>query len=85
MDALNKNTGKSFGDYHVERIIVKTMAHTLRPKSGNRALVISEVLLYVKDNLSLDTAEGRVVKVSDIDEIIEGLSNVPEFAGGHRD
>lgn len=85
MDALNKNTGESFGDYHAERIIVKTMAHTLRPKSGNRALVVAEVLQYLRDNLSFKTPDGRVVLVEDIDKVIHGLDNVPEFAGGHRD
>lgn len=82
---MNENTWESFGKHHAERIVVQTMAHTLRPKSGNRALVISEVLRYVKDNLSSNTAEGRVVKIRDIEQVIEGLGNVVEFAGGHRD
>lgn len=82
---MDKPPVKPFGEHHAERIVVQTITHTLRPKSGNRVLVVSEVLRYVKDNLSSNTAEGRVVKVGDIEQVIEGLRSVPEFAGGHRD
>lgn len=82
---MTKLPVKPFGDYHAERIVVQTMAHTLRPKSGNRALVVAEVLQYLKDNLSSDSSDGLVIKVSDLNRVIEGLNSVPEFAGGHRD
>lgn len=82
---MTKPLVKPFGDYHAERIIVQTMAHTLRPKSGNRVLVVAEVLQYLRDNLSFNTPDGRVIPVEHIDKVIKGLGNVPEFAGGHRD
>lgn len=73
---MNENTRESFGDYHAEKILMRTMTHTLRPKGGDRALVVAEVLCYLRDNLSFKTPDGKVIK---------GLGNVPEFAGGHRD
>lgn len=82
---MTKPHVKPFGDYHAERIVVQTMAHTLRPKGGDRALVVAEVLCYLRDNLSFKTPDGKVILVDHIDKVIKGLGNVPEFAGGHRD
>jgi hypothetical protein len=82
---MTKPPVKPFGDYHAERILMQTMAHTLRPKSGDRALVIAEVLAYLRDNLSFKTPDGRVILVDHIDKVLKGLSNVSEFAGGHHD
>lgn len=70
---------------HAQRMVEQTMIHTLRPKSGNRVLVVAEVLTYLKDNLGVDTPEGKVVPVKDIDTVLLGLMDVPEFAGGHHD
>lgn len=67
---MTKPHVKPFGDYHAERIVVQTMAHTLRPKSGNRVLVVAEVLQYLKDNLSSDSSDGLVIKVSDLNRVI---------------
>lgn len=82
---MNENTRESFGKHHAERIVVQTMAHTLRPKRIDRALVVAEALQYLLDNLSFDTPGGRIISAEAVATVIDGLDNMPEFAGGHRD